>query len=142
LNSQEIENIRRTFLIELTELLYKIRIEMEKTRSSLLGESGYPRIDMPTANYHMIQMTEELFLNDLHNKLNEVDQLVALSQEVAQISLQQDNDLRSNPHHHQYQVQQSRERTPNARSLSTGKVMMETPMRSGNRVVAAPPKSL
>lgn len=95
MNSQEIEQIRRNFLLELSELLYKIRFELARAKSSLVGEGQYPRVDHPTNNYHLMQMTEEVFLNDLHNKLNDLDEIISLSAEVAHISQEGD---RCNPH--------------------------------------------
>ena len=86
MNSQEIENIRRNFLLELTELLHKIRFELVKAKSSLLGEGQYPRVDQPITNYNLMQMTEEVFLNDLHGKLNNLDELISLSADIAHIS--------------------------------------------------------
>ena len=63
-------------------------------------------------------------MNELHTKLNDVDEATTLATEIVLLVT---NDNERVNHH------ASRERTPNSRSLSTGKVMMETPMRSNNK---------
>jgi len=60
----------------------------------------------------MMQVTEEVFLSEIHTKLNDLN-------DAAQTAVTIVASLESNP----------RERTPNGRSHSTGKVTMETPMR-------------
>jgi hypothetical protein len=62
----------------------------------------------------MMQVTEEVFLSEIHSKLNELNDVTQLAMTVAAASDQQERQ---------------RERTPNGRSHSTGKVTMETPMR-------------
>lgn len=64
-----------------------------------------------------LPVSEEFFLNELHSYLNLIDQVVSLASEI--YSLSSDGAQRGN----------MREHTPNSRSHSNGRVVMETPIR-------------
>ena len=110
MNSSEIENVRRNLLLELSEIIQRLRRELNTTRQVILADSMVPqRIhEGKSPNYKGAYMTEELFLNDINQKLGELDQIIQMAVEIGHLTARLTSD---NP----------RERTPNGRQASTGR---------------------
>ena len=110
MNSSEIENIRRNLLHELTEIIQRLRRELLTTKQAVLADTMAPqRIhDGKSPNYKGVHMSEEFFLNDINQKLGELDQIIQMAVEIGHHTARLTSD---NP----------RERTPNGRQASTGR---------------------
>lgn len=74
-SSPEIEAIRKNILSELTELLTKLKKDLFTAKQSIMNEPvQINRLsNEKAANYHAMHVTEEFFLNDIHQKLNDID---------------------------------------------------------------------
>jgi hypothetical protein len=61
-------------------------------------------VDKAPINYSQIPMSEDVFLNEIHSKLNDVDEAIAMANSIAYI----------------VEKNSQRERTPNGRDHSNG----------------------
>ena len=106
LNSPELEAIRRNLLSEITELLARLKAQLKRAKSSIGNEPFQIErvVDKAPINYSQIPMSEDVFLNEIHSKLNDVDEAIAMANSIA------------------YMVEKNsqRERTPNGRDHSNG----------------------
>ena len=112
MNSSEIENVRWNLLHELSEIIQRLRRELNTTRQVVLADSkaaAPQRVhEGKSPNYKGAYMTEEFFLNDINQKLGELDQIIQMAVEIGHLTARLTSD---NP----------RERTPNGRQASTGR---------------------
>ena len=110
MNSSEIENVRRNLLHELTEIIQRLRKELLTTKQAVISDNmGPQRIhEGKSPNYKGIHLSEEFFLNDINQKLGELDQIIQTAVEIGHLTARLTSD---NP----------RERTPNGRQSSTGR---------------------
>jgi hypothetical protein len=110
MSSSEIENIRRNLLHELTEIIQRLKRELLTTKQAVLADTMAPQRnhDGKSPNYKGVHMSEEFFLNDINQKLGELEQIIQMAVEIGHLTARLTSD---NP----------RERTPNGRQASTGR---------------------
>jgi len=82
--SNEVENIRKNILAELTDLLTKLKKELQVVKSRITGDYSQRMYEenRPAFNYKLMNVTEEFLLKDIHQKLNDIDIATQLTLEI------------------------------------------------------------
>ena len=83
--SNEIQNIRKNILAELSDLLTRLKVELLNAKASLTNEKVAVD-DKSAVNYKQISVNEEFLLNDIHMKLNDIDFATQLAIEIRMIA--------------------------------------------------------